>query len=144
MLADDSPWMTTNQRRVLSVQCQRVVFSALLGPNQWHFQHGSVPLPHLLGRHQIVSTQSSIKRGACRLLVRKGDVSHQSHRDCFARHCEDPSKVLGRESSFLASSTRIGGFYCRCVGGSVGPWPSITVPNSVALCGGMTVLSAPM
>jgi len=26
--------------------------------------------------------------------------------------------------------------YCRCVGGSVDPWPSITVPNSVALCGG--------
>jgi len=34
--------------------------------------------------------------------------------------------------------------YCRCVGGSVDPWPSITVPNSVALCGGMTVLSATM
>jgi len=36
------------------------------------------------------------------------------------------------------------GRYCRCVGGSVGPWPSITVPNSVALCSGMTVLSALM
>ena len=34
--------------------------------------------------------------------------------------------------------------YCRCVGGSVSPWPNATVLDSVALCGGMTLWSAPM
>ena len=34
--------------------------------------------------------------------------------------------------------------YCRCVGGSVSPWPHTTVLDSVALCGGMTRWSAPM
>jgi len=42
-----------------------------------------------------------------------------------------PSQTLGR------------GHYCRCVGESADPWPRITVSDSVALCGGMTVLSAP-
>jgi len=33
---------------------------------------------------------------------------------------------------------------CRCVGGSVSPWPSTTVLDSVAPSGGMTLWSAPM
>jgi len=61
------------------------------------------------------------------------------------------STFLSRESAVLLShvvcpSVRLWRWwimYCRCVGGSVDPWPRITVSDSVALCGGMTVLSAP-
>jgi len=43
----------------------------------------------------------------------------------------------------FGTNWRARGRYCRCVGGSVDSWPRITVSDSVALCGGMTVLSAP-
>ena len=51
----------------------------------------------------------------------------------------DKQTECGNRPSYYDTS-----YYCACVGGSVDPWPSITVLDSVALCGGMTVLSAPM
>jgi len=44
----------------------------------------------------------------------------------------------------FGTNWRARGRYCRCVGGSVSPWPSTTVLDSVAPCGGMTLWSAPM